>query len=244
MKDIRLINQVIETFFATNKDVKIIPAKDLMPYFIKNGIFIRDSKNGKPIRDVLRELSANNKLHLIPSTIAEKKKVNTNWYFSISNTNKNTESQVLPINSLERKQSIKDEHYIVDLCDEMLNLKGKRQYTFDFLRGDSGTNKKGKKLPVDVYYQELNLVVEYLERQHFERVPFFDKPNKITASGVTRGEQRKIYDARRNEVLPKNGIKLIQIPYYNFGLNRSKQLIKNKKEDRKVIFDILKEYLR
>ena len=38
---------------------------------------------------------------------------------------------------------------------------------------------------------------------------FFDK--RQTVSGVGRGEQRKIYDQRRRDVLPVNGIKLIEI---------------------------------
>ena len=57
-----------------------------------------------------------------------------------------------------RKNS--DEHYVLDLCDEILGLKASRQQTFDFLRGDG---KPGKKLPVDAYYPNLKLVVEYKE---------------------------------------------------------------------------------
>lgn len=30
-------------------------------------------------------------------------------------------------------------------------------------------------LPVDAYYKELNIVVEYREKQHTEEVEFFDK---------------------------------------------------------------------
>ena len=85
-----------------------------------------------------------------------------------------------------RKNS--DEHYVIDLCDEILGLKASRQHTFDFLRGDG---EPGRKLPVDAYYPNLKLVVEYKERQHTESVAFFNK--KTTVSGVSHDEQRRIY---------------------------------------------------
>ena len=99
---------------------------------------------------------------------------------------------------LEEKRVNIDESYVIDLCDEVLNEKALRQHRFDFLKGDAGT-----KLPVDAYYKSKNLVVEYNERQHTESVALFDK--KKTISGVSRGEQRKIYDKRRTEVLPQHG---------------------------------------
>ena len=37
-------------------------------------------------------------------------------------------------------------------------------------------------LPVDAYYEELNLVVEYREKQHTEEIKFFDRSDKITVS--------------------------------------------------------------
>ena len=71
-------------------------------------------------------------------------------------------------------KKLKDEHYIIELCDKLLNIKALRSHTFDFLRGDP--NKKGvsRKLPVDAFYKSLNLVIEFNERQHTEKVPFFD----------------------------------------------------------------------
>lgn len=96
-----------------------------------------------------------------------------------------------------------DEHYIIYLIDDYLGIKAHRQATFDFLRGDPSPNRKGTKLPVDAYYTSLRLAVEYHERQHSERVPHFDKPHRITVSGVNRGEQRLIYDQRRQEYYHK-----------------------------------------
>ncbi len=128
----------------------------------------------------------------------------------------------------QRKDS--DEYYVIDLCDEVLGLKASRQHTFDFLRGD-GT--PGKKLPVDAYYSELNLVVEYRERQHSESVAFFDK--KTTVSGVSRGEQRRIYDQRRRDILPKHGIRLIEISYADLRHDSRKRLVRDRQNDLIVI---------
>jgi hypothetical protein len=129
-----------------------------------------------------------------------------------------------------------DESYIIDLCDITLKNKAQRQYRFEFLKGDSGT-----KLPVDAYYSDLNLVIEFREKQHTEEVKFFDK--KQTVSGVGRGEQRKIYDQRRRDLLPKHGITLIEIGYDLFEHSKSKKLFRNKENDVKVLLKIFKEKL-
>lgn len=127
-----------------------------------------------------------------------------------------------------------DEYYVIDLCDEVLGRKASRQHRFDFLTGDTG-----KRLPVDAYYEDLNLVVEYYERQHSEPIPYWDK--KMTASGVPRQEQRRIYDERRKIVLPQHGIKLVVINYFDFGT--SKRILRNKAYDIKVVRNLLKEYI-
>lgn len=132
------------------------------------------------------------------------------------------------VNHSGRKTS--DEHYVIDLCDEILGISAKRQHRFDFLRGDSGVA-----LPVDAYYPSFNLVIEYHESQHSQSTPFFD--NKATVSGVSRGEQRRIYDERRQQVLPKHGIKLIVISHTDFG--PSKRLSRNKEYDKQVVKKIL-----
>lgn len=61
------------------------------------------------------------------------------------------------------------------------------------------------------YWPGLKLVVEFYERQHSEPVPFFDKPDRVTVSGVPRGQQRAIYDERRRERIPQQGIALVII---------------------------------
>jgi len=135
------------------------------------------------------------------------------------------------------KRSNSDEFYVLDICDKILGIASIRQHRFDFLRGDSGS-----KLPVDAYCQEINLVVEFKEKQHTEKVGFFDK--RMTVSGIGRGEQRARYDQLRREILPKNGIDLIEFDYSEFEHTRSKKLLRNNESDAKVIFNKLKKYLK
>ena len=130
--------------------------------------------------------------------------------------------------SVGRKDS--DEYYIIGLCNEALGLEAEQQYRFPFLLGDSGTP-----LPVDAYYPSLNLVIEYYERQHTESVKLFDQ--RMTVSGVSRGEQRRIYDERRRTELPKHGIKLVVMSYTDFG--DTKKLIRNHQKNLAKVKSIL-----
>jgi hypothetical protein len=126
--------------------------------------------------------------------------------------------------------SVKDETYIIDLCDRVLGQKASRQHRFPFLVGDRGTM-----LPVDAYYADLNLVVEYHERQHDEAIKFFDKPGKLTCSGVPRSEQRNLYDRRRHEFLRSNAIRLIELKVGLFQHNSQKRLKQNLSDDERVV---------
>lgn len=137
----------------------------------------------------------------------------------------------------------KDEHYVLDVCDKVLGLTCLRQHRFDFLLGDTNSKGKATKLPVDGYYEQFKLVIEYCERQHKETVNFFDKPDRMTISGVHRGEQRKIYDERRREILPKHGITLIEFSYSDFNHGRQKRIIRDQKHDVEIIRTKLQAYI-
>lgn len=234
MANLELINKVIKTYFEKNSNIQKVLAKDLMPDFIKAGIFNSDQRDGLPIRKELRKLDSKKQLSLIPYVLAERKSKNTNWYFvniPVSSNSSNSVIKETPLTQQESGSSTKgqrDEYYVLDLCDEILGAKGIRQHRFDFIKGDSGT-----KLPVDAYYPSLNLVIEFKEKQHTEEVKFFDK--RETVSGVGRGEQRKIYDQRRRDILPQHGINLIEFDYSEFEHTSGKKLTRNKMEDLKVI---------
>ena len=131
---------------------------------------------------------------------------------------------------------MRDELYVLDLCDEVLKRKASRQHRFDFLRGDTG-----RKLPVDAYYDDLKLVIEYRERQHSEPVAFFDK--RMTVSGVSRGEQRARYDELRSQILPEKDIDILQLSYSDFAHSSNKRLKQNEEHDMPIISEKLQRYL-
>lgn len=233
------VNKVVGAYFKKHPQETKLPSKDLMPEFVKCGIFPKDHRNGLPIRNLLRKLDKANNLKAIPFAFAERGVANTNWYFVRSSKNFGGQS-ISKLQSTTKKISPKsgsrdsDESYVIDLCDEILGQKALRQHKFDFLKGDSG-----RKLPVDAYYKDLNLVIEYRERQHSEAVSHFDKPHKMTVSGVHRGEQRKIYDQRRRDLLPKYGIKLIEINYTQFEYDGRKRIVRDRERDRDILKKIL-----
>jgi hypothetical protein len=104
-----------------------------------------------------------------------------------------------------------DEAYVLELCDEVLGEHGRRQHRFDWLLGDAGVSGWRVRLPVDSYWAGHGLVVEYREVQHDQPIPHFDKPHRLTISGVHRGQQRALYDARRDEQIPAHGLRLVVI---------------------------------
>jgi len=81
MDKIELINTVIAVYFAEHPLEESVAAKDLMPLFIKAGIFTKNHSDGLPIRDLLRGLDDNQQLDLIPAVCVDRKLKNRIWYF-------------------------------------------------------------------------------------------------------------------------------------------------------------------
>ena len=129
-------------------------------------------------------------------------------------------------------RSHSDEAYVISLCDRVLKRSARRGHRFSFLVGDTG-----RRLPVDAFYVELDLVVEYRERQHSEPVALFD--NKPTASGIPRGLQRARYDQRRRDVLPKHGLRLVELDYSQFPHDGRRRL-KRTQQDIAIVRRVLK----
>lgn len=138
-------------------------------------------------------------------------------------------------------RSLSDEAYVIGLCSEVLSTPMFRQYKFDFLRGDAMPGKQGVRLPVDAYYPDKRLVVEYRERQHTEAVAIMDR--RMTISGVDRGTQRAIYDQRRRDVLPEHGIELVELSYADFAHDKNKYLCRWRGEDLAVVRQALAEWI-
>ena len=104
-----------------------------------------------------------------------------------------------------------------------------RQATFDWLRGDPSPGRPlGTELPVDGYWGELGLVVEFQEEQHSQPNDFFDR--RETVSGVGRGEQRRIYDARKRRLIPEHGLRLVVIDKSAFEV-KSKRIVRDHARD-------------
>lgn len=97
-----------------------------------------------------------------------------------------------------------DEKYVLDLISEIIGESYEWQKRFDTLLGDPGKNRRQTKLPVDAFFPNINLIVEYREKQHTQPVNIMDR--RMTISGVHRGEQRRIYDLRKEKWAVKNKI--------------------------------------
>jgi len=132
-----------------------------------------------------------------------------------------------------------DEGYVIDICNRVLGLAALRQHRFVFLVGDP--NKRGRcaRLPVDAYYPDLNLVIEYHEIQHYQAT-YMD--NKMTCSGMLRGEQRKLYDERRKTDLPKHNIQVIVLEYHLFEHLRGR-LKRMASDDELIVRSLLAAYI-
>lgn len=232
---IERINCVLKEYFCQNPNAGTIPAKDFMPLFIEAGIFNKDEKNGLPIRKLLRELDDSNELSSIPFVIKQQKAINRNWFFSDSDYSPIPEFSTLeeiPNTRSNKSRENSDEYYVIGLCNEVLGIEAIHQATFDFLKDDTGAGLK-----VDAYYEPLKLVVEYMEIQHFKKGMFGNK--YCPASGMYRDNQRAMYDQRRRDILPKHGIKLVEIKYSDFAYNSKYRLLRNREEDIKVIRKLL-----
>ena len=245
---IKNINQVISDYFENSTKENTVAVKELMPFFITAGLFTTDHKRGLPIRKVLRELDEQNALDKIPSVHAERKDKSTFWYFVrpgntyVSDTPNDT--GVSKKQKAKASRAMSDEYYIINLCNELLDASASRQHKFGFLLGDYHKDGKTRSvLPVDAYYEDINLVVEFLEKEHTESAYFIDKAERKTISGVSRGEQRKIYELRRRRGLKGKDINLIEIDYSSFECDSKKNLIRDKEKDLDVLRTLLKGYL-
>jgi hypothetical protein len=245
--DLAQINEVIAEYFKTHKE-DFIAAKDIMPALIDAGVFTKDIKKGLPFRKVLRQLDQEKALDKIPFVHAERVEKNTYWYLVRKGKEYKPTQEIAPVSKKQlgiNKRVNSDEHYILNLCDELLKDTASRQHRFSFLLGDFHKDKKTRtKLPVDGYYENLNLVIEYREKQQTEEVSNVDKSEAKTVSGVSREQQYKLYNQRKRTVLERKDINLVEVNFYAFEYDSESNIIRNKEKDIEILQDLLKEFLK
>jgi len=233
-ENIAKINEVIAQYFEENTSIDWIPAKAIMPELIKAGVFNKDEKKGLPIRKVFRKLDKETELDKIPSVHVERRSENVYWYLVREGKEYAPNEVISPLTKKEKgilKIENSDEFYLVNLCDELLKEKASRKHTFDTLLGK--LHKKGKtrtKLPLDAYYEDLKLVIEFFEK-------------KDTDESSDREAQRKFYDQRKKDTLEKKKIRLIDVNYALFECNENDRLVRDKANDCRVLKDLLKDFI-
>ena len=246
-ESISKINEVIAEYFEKTSKEDWVPAKKLMPDLIKAGIFIKDEKNGMPLRRVLRELDKENSLSKIPFVHAERSGENTYWYLVREGANytpKDPKDSGIPKGQQRRAaRASSDEYYLINLCDELLKQRASRQHKFGFILGDTHKDEKTRTaLPVDAYYKQANLVLEFLDNGD-EVDMEFGKPGRKTVSGVDRAEQRKIYALRKRKALLTKDIPLIEIDYAAFECDAHNKLVRNQENDVKILKELLRDFV-
>jgi hypothetical protein len=104
--------------------------------------------------------------------------------------------------------------YVIELLAEILGEQPLREQRFPWGLGDPSP-KTGRRmaLPFDALWESRKLIVEIDESQHREPVKFWDKPDRLTVSGVHRGEQRRIYDQRKRSAAREQGYTVLEIPW-------------------------------
>ena len=131
-----------------------------------------------------------------------------------------------------------DEKYILDLVAQVLAEPDYRwQHRFPTLLGDPGRDGKRRTLPVDGYFPRHQLIVEYWERQHSAPIPIMDKGP--TVSGVSKGDQRRLYDQRRQLWARAHGLQLVVLDYRGFETDEQGRLIREYVRDMRAVIDAL-----
>jgi len=233
------INEVITHYFNTNPSVDWIPVKEIMPALIEAGIFKKDNKKGLPMRKVLRKLDLESELAKIPSVHAERRSDTIYWYLVRAGKKYEPKELINPVTKKEQNLLAiqnSDEYYLVNLCDELLQQKASRKHTFDTLVGNLHKRGKGRtKLPLDAYYENLKLVLEFFRKN--EITEELDEEEKA------RKAQIKYYNQLKKKAILTKKLRLVEINYASFECDAENKLVKNSESDRSVLKGILKDFL-
>ncbi len=240
-ENIKKINDIIDQYFKSNPSEDWIPVKTIMPELIIAGVFVKDERKGLPIRKVLRRLDANSQLDKIPSAHGEKDGEAVYWYFVQSGKQYSPKEEIPEVSKKEQKIldfKNNDENYLVDLCDKLLGREASRQHTFDELVGN--LHKRGKKrtkLPLDAYYKDLKLVLE------------FHKPLETDMEGLDEKEksrltQMKYYNKLKKTTVLEKEMSYIEVHYTSFETDDNNRLLRNTENDLLVLKGVLHNFLR
>jgi hypothetical protein len=105
-------------------------------------------------------------------------------------------------------------NYVLGLVTAVLGDEPEREKTYPWALGDvSSKTGLARRLPFDAVWEDRRLIVEVDEDQHRRPVPFWDKPHVMTVSGVHRGEQRRLYDARKRAAARAHGYVVVEISW-------------------------------
>lgn len=239
-ENIAKVNEVITQYFEANTTVDWIPVKTIMPALVEAGVFEKDVKKGFPFRKVLRKLDQKSELAKIPAVHAERRTENTYWYL-VREGKEYTPKEAIPEVSKKQQYILdvknSDENYLLDICDELLTQKASRKHTFDTLVGNLHKRGKGRtKLPLDAYYKDLKLVIEFFQK---------DKPSEeLDEKEQARVTQIKYYDTLKKEAVLNKSFRYMKINYAQFECNETDKLVRNTENDTIVLKDLLKDFLK
>jgi hypothetical protein len=241
------INEVVDAYFTSNADIPWFAAKKIMPALVKNGVFPKDIKNGLPLRHVLRALDAEDQLAAIPRVHADRTGKDVYWYF-VREGAEYVSDKVPDAPNAKEKRAIErannDESYLMGLIDEFLNRVGSRKHTFDFLLGDLHQDGETRtELPIDLYYSDLKLALEFIKHPSTKKNLNAAKQEKRTVSGMTRAEQRQMYFERKKSTLINKEIDFVEIHFKEFELTEAFKLTRNKEKDERVLSTLLSDFI-
>ena len=75
------VDSAIQVFLRSHS-LMSATAREVMPFLVDMGLFKRDNKEGRPLRDMLRELDRLDRLDLIRGLVVDRKSRNRYWYFT------------------------------------------------------------------------------------------------------------------------------------------------------------------
>jgi hypothetical protein len=105
-------------------------------------------------------------------------------------------------------------------AEEVLGAKAQEEVTFDWLVSD-----KGYLMPVDIYFPDHNLIIEYNGQQHYFPVDF----GSGMKEAKKRFEAQKSRDLLKYKLILEHGFNLLVIPY-NFSKNTIVELVSQYKK--------------